>query len=103
MRPYKDDKVTKKLENLINQLSASEHIALAEQIERLYAVEYISKDEGLKMNSHDRVLDHMNKGKEPKGHCEAMTNRNNNGISVAKKEIERDLSKQGEKDVHSNT
>ena len=31
--------MTKKLINLINQLSASEHIALAEQIEKQYAVE----------------------------------------------------------------
>lgn len=33
--------MTDKLENLINRLSPSEHITLAEQIERQYAVEYI--------------------------------------------------------------
>ena len=48
-------------------------------------------------NSHDRVLDHMNQGKEPKGHCQAMTNRSNNMLEVSKKELERDLSKQIEK------
>lgn len=45
-------------------------------------------------NSHDRVLNHMNKGKEPKGHYEAMTNRNNKSIEIAKRDIEKDLSKQ---------
>lgn len=84
--------MTEKLENLINQLSASEQITLAEEIEWQYAVEF--KDEGLNMNSHDRVLKEMNQGKEPKGHCEAMTNRNNNILTVSKKELEKDLSKQ---------
>ena len=35
--------MTDKLKNLINQLSPSEHIALAEQIERQYAVEFKDK------------------------------------------------------------
>lgn len=45
-------------------------------------------------NTHDRVLEQMNKGKEPKGHCQAMTNRINNMQAVTKKELEKDLSKQ---------
>jgi len=48
-------------------------------------------------NSHDRVLDHMNKGKEPKGHCEAKANRTNNMLEVSKKEIEEELKKSEEK------
>lgn len=45
------------------------------------------------MNSHDRVLTHMNKGKEPKGHCEAMSNRNNIALIVADREFKKVLKK----------
>lgn len=45
-------------------------------------------------SAYDRVLDHMNQGKEPKGHCQAMTNRSNNMLEVSKRELEKELLKQ---------
>ena len=45
-----------KIDNLVNQLSASEHIALAEYIERQYAIEY--KGEGvLRDDIRDRIFE----------------------------------------------
>ena len=43
------------------------------------------------MNSHDRVLVKMNQGKEPKGHCEAVNNRNNKGLEIADKNFKKEL------------
>jgi len=42
-------------------------------------------------SAYDRVLKHMNQGKEPKGHCEAMNKRCENILQVAKRNIEKDL------------
>ena len=42
-------------------------------------------------SAHDRVLTHMNKGKEPKGHCEAVNNRNIKGLEIADKNFKKEL------------
>ena len=44
--------------------------------------------------TYNRVFGFMNQGKEPKGHCEAMTNRCHNSIEVANRGFEKELGKQ---------
>ena len=43
------------------------------------------------MNTYERVLMHMNKGKEPKGHCEAVKYRNENGLRIADRDFKKQL------------
>ena len=46
------------------------------------------------MKTYDRVFGYMNQGKEPKGHCEAVNNRNKNGLEVADRGFKEELGKQ---------
>lgn len=55
------------------------------------------------MNTHDRVLKHMNQGKEPKGHCEAMSNRYENGLRIADKTFKKVLEKGNEHYTNKRT
>ena len=41
--------------------------------------------------TYSRVFNHITNTKEPKGHCEAVNNRHNNGLAVADRNFKREL------------
>ena len=41
--------------------------------------------------TYERVVKYINKGKEPKGHCEAMEQRHNKSLEIADKTFKKEL------------